>query len=104
MSRARNVFDRVLTRDAPLAPLRERARAAVRVLAEAPRARGIVPIPALRAAFPRVFSDILDEVLFEGERAQWWDLKIANDPRGVPSPELGIRVPDRGLVYFILPR
>lgn len=85
-----------------------RARIVATVKSESPRFRRLVPIPVVRklTGLPR---EQFDHELLELEALRIVDLKIANDPE---SPIVvdhggqreGIRVADRGLVWFaILP-
>ena len=60
----------------------------------------LVPIAELRCALADVPRPTLDHALFDLERSRRLYLKIANDPLAVRDPEEGIRISDRGLVYY----
>ena len=83
---------------AELAPLAERILAETRVL-EVRHGR-LVPLAELRSALSEVPRAEVDAALFALEKERRLYLRIANDPLAVPSPEEGIRVAGRGLVYY----
>jgi hypothetical protein len=78
------------------------AQVVATVKALSPSYRRLVPIPVIRHQFPGVSEKALTRVLLSLEQNRTVDLKIANDPTGVSEPEAGIRVDDRGLVYFAI--
>ncbi len=66
------------------------------------RRGGRVTIPSLRKALPGISRETFDSYLFELEKRQIIDLQTASDPNIVPSPELGIKHPIRGLIYYLI--
>lgn len=106
----RGLIARELRGDQPAGVSTEDARARIiaAVKAESPKYRRLVPIPVVRklAKLPR---EQFDHELLELEALRAVDLKIANDPESPIVTEHGgqnegIRVADRGLVWFaVLP-
>jgi hypothetical protein len=80
--------------------LGRRVLSAIQQIDQAQRLDGIVPLHLLRAHLGEIPGNQLDHALLELERQYRIDLKIANDPRGVPMPDSGIRLPGRGLAYY----
>jgi hypothetical protein len=81
-----------------------RVLSAIQEIDEAQHLDGIVPIAVLRNALPDMPAALLDQSLIELERQYRIDLKIANDPATVPSPDAGIRLAGRGLACFVAVR
>lgn len=81
-----------------------RLLSAIQELDESQHLDGIVPIAMLRSMFPELPGPMLDRSLIDLERQYRIDLKIANDPTTVSAPESGIRLPGRGLAYYVAVR
>jgi len=81
-----------------------RVLSAIQEIDEAQHLDGIVPLAMLRSLLTELPGPLLDRSLIDLERQYRIDLKIANDPATVPSPESGIRLPGRGLAYFVAVR
>ena len=63
---------------------------------------GLVPIGELRRALADVPRATFDAAILGLEQGRALHLKIANDPRAVARSEDGIRIPERGLVYYAM--
>jgi hypothetical protein len=88
----------------PAVDLRRRVHRAVSELGTQAHRGGLVPLPALRRALPDVAPETLEATLLEMERAYEVDLQIAQDPGGLADADQGLRVPGRGLLYFVCGR
>ena len=79
---------------------------ALRELDARGRHGGLVPLPELRRELAHLgLSRIqLDRELLSRQEERTLDLKVANDPRLVDEPDLGIPSPGRGLLYFVVVR
>jgi hypothetical protein len=84
--------------------LGSRVLSAIQELDEAQHLDGIVPIASLRNVLCDMPAALLNQSLIELERQYRIDLKIANDPATVPAPESGLRLPGRGLAYYVAVR
>lgn len=60
----------------------------------------LIGLPCLKDALPGLSGAAINAALLELESTREIDLKIANDPTIPDRPELGFRIPDRGLIYF----
>jgi hypothetical protein len=65
---------------------------------------GLVPIPAIRTALPKMARKTLDSALLGMEKNYVVDLKTSNDPRLIDEPALCIRRPDGAYLEFVVVR